>query len=146
MLLCGNIVTMMFNMFVKFYVYIYVWFTTIILTDDNFLLQATSGKIACSNWLRRVTCRSVILRIRPVWITGFVSHFVHKGTTKGNCEKLQKFNEFSKLNTKSCISRTMTLRWLSKREFHYYESNNNKKNNIENDVSMSRYMYVRYGF
>ena len=34
----------------------------------------------------------------------------------------------------------------SKREFHYYESNNNKKNNIENDVSMSRYMYVRYGF
>ena len=107
MLLCGNIVTMMFNMFVKFYVYIYVWFTTIILTDDNFLLQATSGKIACSNWLRRVTCRSVIFRIGPVRITGFVSHFGYKGTTKGNFEKLQTFNEFSRLSTKSCMSRTM---------------------------------------
>ena len=33
----------------------------------------------------------------PVRITGFVSHFVYKGTTKGNFEKPQKFNEFSKL-------------------------------------------------
>ena len=32
----------------------------------------------------------------------------------------------------------------SKREFYYHESNNNKNNNIENDNSMSRYMYVRY--
>ena len=71
------------------------------------MAQATSGKIACSNWVRRVTCRSVICRIGPVWITGFVSHFVYKGTTKGNFEKLQKFNEFSKLNTKSSLSWTM---------------------------------------
>ena len=34
----------------------------------------------------------------------------------------------------------------SKREFHYYENNNNRKDNIGNDVSMSRYTYVRYGF
>ena len=37
------------------------------------MAQATSGKIACSDWLRRVTCRSVICRIGPVRITGFVS-------------------------------------------------------------------------
>ena len=61
------------------------------------MAQTTSGKIACSDWLRRVTCRSVIFRNGPVRITGFVSHFVYKGTTKGNFEKPQKFNEFSKL-------------------------------------------------
>ena len=65
--------------------------------------QATSGEIACSDWLRRVTCRSVIFRIGSVQITGFVSHFVYEGTTKGNFEKPQKFDEFSKLSTKSCV-------------------------------------------
>ena len=71
------------------------------------MAQATCRKIACSDWLRRVTCRSVIIRIGPVRITGFVSHFVYKGTAKGNFEKPQKFNKFSKLSTKSCMSRTM---------------------------------------
>ena len=65
------------------------------------------GEIACSDWLRRITCRSVSFRIGQVRITGFVSHFVYEGTTKGNFEKPQKFNEFSKLSTKSCMSRTM---------------------------------------
>ena len=51
------------------------------------MAQATSGKIVCSDWLRRVTRRSVIVLIGPVRITGFVSHFVYKGTTKGNFEK-----------------------------------------------------------
>ena len=46
-----------------------------------------------------------MVRIGPVRITGFVSHFVHERTTKRNFEK--KFNEFSKLSTKSCMSRTM---------------------------------------
>ena len=71
------------------------------------MAQATCRKIACSDWLRRVTCRSVIIRIGPVRITGFVSHFVYKGTAKGNFEKPQKFNKFSKLSTKSCTRRTM---------------------------------------
>ena len=48
------------------------------------MTQATSGKVACSDWLRRVTCGSVIFRIAPVRITGFVSHFVYKKRTKGN--------------------------------------------------------------
>ena len=73
----------------------------------SYMAQATSGKIACSDWLRRVTCRSVIFRIRPVRIAVFVSHFVYEATTKGNIEKPHKFNEFSKLSTKSCMSRTM---------------------------------------
>ena len=30
----------------------------------------------------------------------------------------------------------------SKKEFDYHESNNNKKNHIGNDDSMSRYIYV----
>ena len=72
------------------------------------MAQATSGKIACSNWLRYVTCRSVIFRIGQVRITGFVSHFVYKVTTKVNFEKPQKFSEFSKLGTNSCMSRTMS--------------------------------------
>ena len=72
-----------------------------------YMAQATSGKIACSDWLRRVTCQSVIFRTGPVRITGFVSHFVYKGTTKRNFKKPRKFNEFSKLSTKSCMSRTM---------------------------------------
>ena len=32
----------------------------------------------------------------------------------------------------------------SKREFYFHESKKNKKNNIENDNSLSRYTYVRY--
>ena len=71
------------------------------------MAQATSGKIVCSNWLKRVTCRSVFFRNGPVPITGFVSHFVYKGTTIGNFEKPQKFNEFSKLRIKSCMSQAM---------------------------------------
>ena len=42
----------------------------------------------------------------PVRIKGCVSHFVYKRTTKGNFEKLHKFNEFSHLSAKSCLSRT----------------------------------------
>ena len=72
-----------------------------------YIAQATSCKIAYFDWLRRVTCRSVIYRIEPVRITGFVTHFVYKGTTKRNFEKLQRFNEFSRLSTKSCTSRRM---------------------------------------
>ena len=48
----------------------------------------------------------MIFRIGRVRITGLVSHFVYKGTMKGDFEKLQKFNEFGKLNTKLCMSRT----------------------------------------
>ena len=73
--------------------------------------------------------------------TGFVSHFVYKRTKKGNFEKPQKFNEFSKLSTKIMYE---LYNEQSKREFYYHESNNNKNNNIENDDSMSRYTYVRY--
>ena len=51
--------------------------------------------------------RHVLFRNGSVRITGFVSYFVYKGTTKWYFEKLQKFNEFSKLSTKSCLSRTM---------------------------------------
>ena len=91
------------------------------------MAQATSGKIVCSNWLKRVTCRSVFFRNGPVPITGFVSHFVYKGTTIGNFEKPQKFNEFSKLSAKSCELDDEQ----SKREFYYHESNNNKNNNVE---------------
>ena len=77
-----------------------------------YMAQATSREIACYDWLSRVTCRSVIFRIGPVRITGFVSHFVYKGTTKETLketketEKPRTFNEFSKLSTKSS-SRTM---------------------------------------
>ena len=45
---------------------------------------------------------SVIFRIGPVRITGFFSHFVYKGATKGNFEKAQKFNEFIKLSSQKC--------------------------------------------
>ena len=45
-------------------------------TQYYYIAKATSGEIACSHWLRRVTCRSVSFRIEPVRITGFVSHFV----------------------------------------------------------------------
>ena len=38
------------------------------------MAQATSGEIACY-WLRRVTCRSVIFRIGPVWGFGFRQPF-----------------------------------------------------------------------
>ena len=44
------------------------------------------------------TC--VVFCIRPV-------RFVYKGMMKGNFEKPQKFDEFIKLSTKSCMSRTM---------------------------------------
>ena len=54
-----------------------------------YMVQATSSKIASSGWLRRVTCRSVIYHIELVRIAGFVIHFVYKGTTKLNFEKLQ---------------------------------------------------------
>ena len=51
---------------------------------------------------------SVIFRIGPVRITRFIRRFVwKKATTKGNLEKPQKFNKFSKLSTKSCMSRAM---------------------------------------
>ena len=65
------------------------------------------AQAVCSDWLRRVTCRSVSFRIGQVRIMGFVRHFVSKRTTKRNVEKPQKFNEFSKLSTKSCVNRTM---------------------------------------
>ena len=57
------------------------------------MAQVTSGEIACSGWLRRVT--SLSFRIGK--------------TTKENFDKLQKSNEFSKLSTKLCISRTMII-------------------------------------
>ena len=62
------------------------------------------SKIACSDKLIRVTCRSVIFCIGPDRITDFVSHFVYKGIL---FEKPKQFNGFSKLSTKSCMSRTM---------------------------------------
>ena len=71
------------------------------------IAQVTSSEIACYHWLTRVTCRSVSFSIGPVRITGFVSRFVYKRTAKGNFEKPQKLNEFSKLSTKSCMNRTM---------------------------------------
>ena len=74
------------------------------------MAQATSGKIVCSDWLRRVTWRSVIVLIGRVRITGVVSHFVYKGTTKGNFEKQQIFNKSS---TKSCMSRTIYKKSLT---------------------------------
>ena len=87
---------------------------------NYYIAQATSGEIACSDQRRRVTCWSVIIRIGPVRITGFVSHFVYKRTTKGNFEKPQKFNQFSKLSTKICTSRTMkNLKESFKREFQF---------------------------
>ena len=52
-----------------------------------YVAQVTSRGIACSDWLRGVTCRSVIFRIGLVRITGFVSHFVHERTTKINFKK-----------------------------------------------------------
>ena len=64
-----------------------------------------------------------------------------KGTTKRNFEKPQKFNEFSKLGTKSCMSRTMNN---LKDSFYNHESDNNKNNNFENDDFVSRYACVRY--
>ena len=54
-----------------------------------YMAQTIFGKIACFDWLRRVTCRSVIYHIELVRIAGFVIHFVYKGTTKLNFEKLQ---------------------------------------------------------
>ena len=42
--------------------------------DFSFDQGLTSGEIACPDWLRRVTCQSVIFRIGLVEITGFVSH------------------------------------------------------------------------
>ena len=50
-----------------------------------------------------------------------------------------KCNEFSKLSTKSCMSRTM-----NNLNFSYHEGNNNRNNNIQNDDFISRYTYVRY--
>ena len=64
------------------YVYLYIFII--------WHMQATSREIACSDWLRRVTCRSVSFRIGPVQIMGFVSHVVYKRTTKGNFEKPPK--------------------------------------------------------
>ena len=75
-----------------------------------------------------------------VRISGFVSHYVYKRTTKENFEKPQKISEFSKLSTKSCMYELDDEQ--SKRKFYYHESNK-KKNNIENDDSMSPYTYVR---
>ena len=65
---------------------------------NYYMEQATFGEIAYSDWLRHVTCLSVSFRIGPVRITGFVSHFGYKGTTKENFEKPQKFNSFSKIS------------------------------------------------
>ena len=73
------------------------------------MAQTTSGKIACSDWLRRVTCRSAIFRTEPVCMSVcFVGHFVSPfRTTKGNFENQQKFKEYNKLSTKSCMSWAM---------------------------------------
>ena len=52
------------------------------------------------------------------------------------------FNEFRKLSTKSCMSRTMNN---LKESFTIMKAKlNNKKNNIENDDSVSHYKYERY--
>ena len=51
------------------------------------MAQAISGEIACSDCLRRLTCRFVTFRIGPDRVTGFVSHFVYKGTTNIIFEK-----------------------------------------------------------
>ena len=101
--------------------------------------QATFCKIACSDWLRRVTCRSVSFRIAPVRITGFVSHFVYKGTTKGNFKKPQKFNEFNKLST--CMSRAMN--YNLKESFTVMKAITTRTT-IWKITIMSRYTYVRY--
>ena len=71
--------------------------------------QDSFCEIAFSHWLRRVTCRSVIVSVLhgSVQITGFVNHFVYKRTTKGNYEKPQKLSEFCKFSTKSRMSWTM---------------------------------------
>ena len=68
------------------------------------MAQATSGGIACSDWLRGVTCQSVSVT-GPYY--GFRQPFCLRRKTKGNFEKSQKFNEFINLSTKSCMSRTM---------------------------------------
>ena len=60
------------------------------------MAQATSGEIACSDSLRRVTMPVRNFPYWTGWITSFVTHFVYDGTTKGNFEKPHKFNEFSK--------------------------------------------------
>ena len=48
--------------------WIYKQLTGECLIDNDFyyMTQATSGEVACSHWLRRVTCRSVSFRIGPV--------------------------------------------------------------------------------
>ena len=82
------------------------------------------------------------VRMFPYWTDpdyGFRQPFCLQ-KDNGNFEKPQKFNEFSKLSTKSCMN--WTMRNNVKESFKYHESNNNKKNNIENDDFMSRYIYV----
>ena len=68
------------------------------------MAQTISGEIACSEWCRVQTCQICDSGIWRVRITGFVSHFVYKGTTQWKLEKPQKCNE---LDTKSCTSWTM---------------------------------------
>ena len=51
-----------------------------VVDSTYYMAQATSGEIACSDWLRRVTCRSVSFRIGPVRITDY--HFVYKKPRK----------------------------------------------------------------
>ena len=73
------------------------------------MAQATSGEIACSHWLTRVTCRSVSFRIGQVRITGFASHFVYKRTTKGTLKSRNHLTNLvnQALNNLCIMSRTM---------------------------------------
>ena len=122
------------------YTIIHEQFVTVLIvptvTQYYYMAQATSGEITCSHWLRRVTCWSVSFRIGPLRITGFVSRFVYKRTRKGNYEKPQKLNEFSKLSTRSCMSRTMNN---LKESFTIMKAITRKT-----ILKMSRYTYVRY--
>ena len=52
---------------------------------------------------------------------------------KGNFQKPQKFNEFNKLSTKTCMSRTMNDQ---KERFTIMKAVTTKKKNIENDDSI----------
>ena len=91
------------------------------------MAQATSGKIAFFDWLRRVTRRSVI----------FVNYFVYKGRTKGNFEKQEKIN---KLSTKSSMSPAMSNLKVS---FTIMEAITTKTTILDITI-LSRYTYIRY--
>ena len=97
-------------------------------------VESTFGEIPCSDWLRRVMCRTVIFRY---WT--FVSHFVYKATTKENFEKPQQFNEFSKLSTKLCMSRTMNN---LKESFSIKKEITTRTTTKLKMTVLSRYIYV----